>query len=404
MGKDSNNPTTWYLVPWHSKNIEYKYPFYFQGKGGWGKLPYKNINLPSLTSVGRLNGNVISLYGESVNYIKFASNIDEMLMFNDKDLFENVICYVSDISDIEERYAPHTINGTTEGDDYSHYFILKNTVLSTICGYVQNHLYDCYGWKNIHLSEYKNEDTITCDGERLIYLETLFSNNIGNNPHVGYGLYDDGEDYLDNFRHLFRGAVSEGLFDYLSTAKDEDNDLGAAVYEKVMNGYGFKLTAKEDNCKCAYFYNADNKNNLILSASSVEDTTLQWNSKKIEDFTFNPDEIEINDATPLEESQSYGIVNVKKLFINFNVGGNIHFIKYIQDVVMKYLELMIPSTTILEYGFDNERGVNYMEAPGVYGLRSRIVTAHAAIGESDNNIVWSEAQEYKVENSNGYDE
>ena len=63
---------------------------------------------------------------------------------------------------------------------------------------------------------------------------------------------------------------------------------------------------------------------------------------------------------------------------------------------MKYVELMIPSTTILEYGFDNARGVNYMSAPGVYGLRSRIVTAHAAISNSDENVVWDEAEEYNI--------
>jgi hypothetical protein len=401
IGKDKEDVSTWYLVPWFDKNETYEYPFYFQGRGGWGKMPFKNINIPALTPITRLNGNVISLYKESVSYLKFATDIDEMLSFFYDDLFENIICYVADISDIEKQYNPRVgplvSDGEDEGNDYSHYFILKNVALSTVCGYLQNHLYDCYGWKNIHISEYENEDNPTCDGERLIYMETLLTDNVGNNPHLGYGHYDDGEEYVNKYRNLFEGAINEGLFDHLAYA-DEDDELGKEVYSKVMseNGYGFKLDLKEDNSKCAYFYSADANSGLTLMGCSMKNDTLEWNSKKLTDFSFNPDEVEESDTLPLEESQSYGIMNVKKLFINFNVSGNTAFIDYIQNVVMKYVELMIPSTTILEYGFDNARGVNYMAAPGVYGLRSRIVTAHAAISNDDENVVWDEAKEYNI--------
>ena len=90
---------TWYLVPWFDKNQKDK-DFYFQSAGGWGKKPYKFINLPSLTDKKVICGTTINLYEETVPFMKFAGTIDDMLSFDHYTLRYNTVCYVDDIGTI----------------------------------------------------------------------------------------------------------------------------------------------------------------------------------------------------------------------------------------------------------------------------------------------------------------
>ena len=108
-------PDDAYVIPWFDKEkakgedpvTAYYYPFYFQGKGGWGKVDKKTINTNSATT---LDSSFVALYGETKPYMKFALTIDEMLSFSSDELVENIVCYVVDISNIEERYKT---NGET---------------------------------------------------------------------------------------------------------------------------------------------------------------------------------------------------------------------------------------------------------------------------------------------------
>lgn len=296
------------LIPWFDKKISNK-DFYFQCKGGWGKRDSKELNLPQeLTSVTVLSGSNVTIYGETQPYMKYANNIDEMLSFSHTDVYKDMICYVADISDIEKMYSCET-EGELSG--CSHYFILENTALYTHCGYIENDLYydGCYGWKNIpttDIKEGKNEA-----GLNVLYLESLVADYKGNNPHIGYGKYDDGEDYLNYFRQIFKSPMEKGLVDYLNC---EDK----STYDEILN-YGFNIeSAITDNEKCSYFTNGVEP----LGDGKFEDVTVA-------DL----------------------IINVKNLTIKFKVKDNEHK-KYIQNVVLKYLEPMIPSTSIVEYKFD----------------------------------------------------
>ena len=333
-----------YLVPWYDKNEAYDYPFYFQSKGGWGKKTSKEINLTELTSATTLNGNFI--YGETQPYMKYANTIDDMLSIDSSELIEGSICYVADISDIEKQYTP----ADNDGGELSHYFILKNKALAGYCGFVDNDLYKCYGWKNVYNEEISG---LTGDGPKVVYLESLKSEFRGNNPHVGYGQYDDGEEYIRHFQNLFEGSFNDGKYDYLENSESIIGGLnisGSALYDNLADdGYGFKFenTECEDNTKCHFFIDSFEENNLI-SFQKEDGWTYPSDFK-----TFNPESVpSINGI--LDESQANGIVNTKKLVINFGIGGDIEMKHYIENVVLKYLEPMIPSTSILEYRFDGK--------------------------------------------------
>lgn len=332
-----------YLVPWH---IENKSDFYFQSYGGWGKIDEKKINLPNtLTTATTLTSeDDISIYGETLPYMRYANTIDEMLMISNEDLYENIICYVADITNIKDVYV---VRDGDVADDFSHYFSLKNLTLSTRCGFISNTTYNCYGWKNITNNEIMECNTL--DGKRVVYLESLISEFKGNNPHVGYGHYDDGEAYIKRFTNIFGHLFEEGVFDYVEGEDKED-------YETLSKGYGFeKINTLENSKKCAYFHDyteeGDRKERglpLLISVGG-EDNIDNWNSKEVVSVKFpdTPDSV----TGVADESQANSIMNVKNIIITFNIGNNEFFKKYLQTVVFKYLEEMIPSTAILEYRF-----------------------------------------------------
>lgn len=294
------------LIPWFDKKLSNK-KFYFQCNGGWGKRDSKEINLPpELTNVTNLsNDGGLTIYGETQPYMKFANDINEMLSFSHTDLYEKMICYVADISNIEKEY--HCKEDESLSDN-SHYFILENIALYAYCGFIQNDIYSdgCYGWKNITFSDIKNG---VKDGKKVLYLESISADYKGNNPHIGYGKYDDGNEYLNYFRQIFKEPIESGRIDFLDC---ENHD----IYENIKN-FGFEIDGpQEDNKKCSFFGNS------ILG-----------------DVKFGTEE----DADL--------IINVKNLTITFFLKYGDVQKKYIQNVVLKYLEPMIPSTSIVEYVF-----------------------------------------------------
>ncbi len=343
---EESTESSYYLVPWYDKKQAYEYPFYFQGNGGWGKRAEKILSNGKV-----LTSDLVDIYGETQPYMKYATAIEDMLSFDYTTLVENTVCYVTDISTMEKDYtASPSDNGKV---DFSHYFILKNKILAGYCGFVDNDLYNCYGWRNVFQSEIEG---LNGDGPKVVYLESLIADYKGNNPHVGYGQYDDGEDYLSHYKNLFNGMFKDGKFDYLEQSSETIgglNKTGQELYERLsVSGYGFELKAEvEDNKKCNYYIDRTNTESRLTPSGTPDDIKWLYPSGLTE---FSPEGIKVNTGDILDESQANGLINIKKLVINFGVSGDTDMIKYLQTVVFKYLEQMIPSTAILEYRFDGK--------------------------------------------------
>lgn len=373
---EKSDESKYYLVPWFSKTQPYDYPFYFQTKGGWGKRAKKTINLSGLGLTDKTeltSEDTFVIYGETQPYMKYAGTIDDMLLLDFNSLREGTCCYVADISNIAEVYK--TENSGETISDASNYFILKNKVLAGYCGFVDNDLYKCYGWQNVPLTDIQN---LANDGRIVAYLESLEAEFKGNNPHIGFGEYDDGQEYLYHFEHLFEGSFKDGKFDYLEKSDDDIGGLGmtgSELYEKLSEGdYGFKFANKEciDNIKCHFYidtFEAKSQSNtsgqVLEAGENVSESNEEYekiplsalSGETITDWgypdsfsSFNPESATAIDGI-LDESQANGVVNIKKLKITFTTDGNTEYEKYLQNVVFKYLEPMIPSTAILEYDF-----------------------------------------------------
>ena len=400
---EESTESSYYLVPWYDKKQAYDYPFYFQGNGGWGKRAEKILsNGKVLTN----ENDLVDIYGETQPYMKYAATIEDMLSFDYTTLVENTVCYVTDISTMDKDYSPSQSDkekidkGKIDNKEevFSHYFILKNKILAGYCGFVNNDLYNCYGWRNVFQSEIEN---LYGDGPKVAYLESLIADYKGNNPHVGYGQYDDGEEYLYQYQNLFNGMFKDGKFDYLEQSNETIgglNKTGKEIYERLSTGdYGFKLAEVVDNKKCNYYIDRTNTESRLKPLDDTADK-IEWSYPSgltefnPEGITVNLEEIKDNTGGILDESQANGLINIKKLVINFGVSGDTAMIKYLQTVVFKYLEQMIPSTAILEYRFDgkgpNAKSIETQDPSGTFSF---IRTAHAVLDESNEKaIIWEE--------------
>lgn len=305
-----------YLIPWFNRDMKYKYPIYFQSKGGWGKVSSKKIN-KNITLVTEIfNDNDLKLYSETSPYLRFHNNINDLIELPEAEIFNNLICYVEDISQLKTM----GYNDGNNNSNYSHYFILDNIAFSTRLGLVD----DCCGWRNIRNNEFDGTQELTPDGKKVLYLESITLNEKGNNSHTGRGNYDDGIDYFNQYKSIFGKDIEKGV-----TSKVVDEDDIIAI-EKA----GFELTDLQiDNKKCYYFSD---------------------NNSEIKDKVFYNPETKNRDRS---EAAANSIINTKHLTIKFMTNGNDEMKQYIKDVVLKYAYEMIPSTTIVEVLFDNEKSL-----------------------------------------------
>lgn len=337
-----------YIVPWFKKGIEYDGGLYFQMYGGW----CKNEN---------------NDYEETKQYLRVVSKIFDLLKIPYSELNNNTLIYVNDIDDISNYIK------TASSENASHYFNINNRDYSNL--FTDNQNGD--GWFNIPQSDIDEEIRL---GIKVAKLEKIIETSIGNNPHVGYGIYDSGEEYLNYFRQLFKGAIDGNEFTDLAY----DCETGLILPD--IENTGFKLNSVVDNMKCWFFTDTTNDDNIYrlnrkyinaednYGATFVdlpfgyEETTYTTNvnvgkranrnevffSNDLEAYNFEDGSFGGND-----EAVANSIINVKKITLEFNrekYGDNSEFNKFLHKAILPYLKQMIPSTTIMEI-IDINQGV-----------------------------------------------
>jgi hypothetical protein len=300
------NGSTILLGPWYDANENYGDDFYYQCKGGWGKINKMSID-KSITKINSINGDYI--YRETSPYLLLVKNLDEMLSLTSDKIENGTICYVTDITGISNIYKS---NITINEEKFSHYFIIEDKKFSTFLGQDVN---GCYGWKNIFTNEFDGTESLTENGKKVLYLETLVPNYKDNNPHTGKGQYDFGLSYLEKYHTLFKEALEDGRCDNL----DE-------IDKESIRNIGFNINT----------YSADTK---IYSYSSNEESESQKiiNMKNISIIFKN-----------VIDSDDKSLTNEQKNFYK-------EYKNYILEIVIPFIESMLPSTIIVEYLFNKEQ-------------------------------------------------
>lgn len=234
------------LVPYFDKNTTYNGRPYFQSDGGWGKsgntyletIKYLSIvdtvdNLKQLVSTAIENGDVYYVNSEYCYYIlknkQYSTNVD-VTGYEEGWKRINVVEYKDDLAMIPSEVLERASSQT--------YYVINDNKFYRLLN-LSDHCDIDSGWV---------EDTnsvIDEDIQQVLYLEGIVDNTEGNNPHVGYGKYDGGQEYLNYYRNIFKGCSDANAF--------SESLSGSSLSGANINAQGFTLSQYEDNKKCWYY-------------------------------------------------------------------------------------------------------------------------------------------------------
>ena len=303
------------IIPWFIAAEDMDGNPYFQMKGGWGKIDGKE-------------------YSETLNYLNLSETISglrNLLPGNVRESDNGTICYVSDISDFSDYFSGTPTN----------YFVLKNVENLDIIGNG--------GWLPV-----TDPDTKA----HVEYLDKIIDEYRGNNPHVGFDNYDDGKEFFEYIKQIFKGSIKDDVFG------DNAYDCESGEIISGISEQGFNVSEPAiDNKKCWYFYDKSQYNleDPGMQELFVEDDGYTYDASGmsyVEGFEYEgiePSDVRGDYGGNSDNNTIYAepsVVNRKNLIITFRT-GNEDEIRYIKETVMPYLTQVVPSTSLLEIKFEN---------------------------------------------------
>ncbi len=316
---------TKYIVPFYNSKKQYRGEFTFQSKGGWGSdsLVLQNAH-----------------FKETLSYLKVAGNITDLLSLNPYDVNNGDIYYVIDMSDVikyDETIDEETIGSMT------HFYLCNNDIFTE----------QYSSWTNILVDDalYK----------KAMYLYNIISTDIGNNPHVGYGEYDLGQNYLEYMTNPFKydldnyildDDVSSDMWSVEFSMEDRDTE---DITEKVKNE-----VSKGDLLLRHHYDDGKNKIRVVENRDRFFSSLLREKKQKqdyLEEHLFDIDAVERQEITN-RIADINAILSSVEYYLNdkvFVITNKIRvddktpetYKKYFFDVILQYLMQVIPSTAIL---------------------------------------------------------
>ena len=233
-------------------------------------------------------------------------------------------------------------------ENYTNYFKINDFSYSNRLG--------GNGWKRLSLGdrEYK-------------MVSTIINDNKGNNPHNGMMRYDNGEEYFEYYKHLFKYALENDLFDERCYSNFD-------AYRDTINGYGFSPISSyitsdkiDDYTDVITFKHELCGNGSCVEVppfSSTTDAKCAYKSLSINEQSAYTINNSAHTKTSRKNIISNGNMNTKVIRITFKLHEDLidnakHLrkevaseMKYIDDIVMNYLTQMIPSTAILQIRYE----------------------------------------------------
>lgn len=288
-------PTT-YLIPFYSQNKRYDGDFCFQSNGGWC---YQK-------SEGEEGYNPFK-WTETLSYLHVVPQVKDLLKINPNSVNVGDIYYVVNKND----YIDFAENiGITL---FSNFFVLEDDFNPEKFS----------SWTNLDLTmESYTEEEIAVYGkyvEKAIYLDNIIPYNIGNNPHVGYGKYDGGNEYYEYMKKPFKYSIDKNNFSIIDSKQEA---------EEIM--FEFGETPIEGTDKLQIF--ANEVDEYIVSGENVGKKDMRY-------AEYNMDSIK-------EMSKEKYYINSKVVHFKNEIHNN-EYIRYFFNVIIKYIMQIIPSTSIM---------------------------------------------------------
>lgn len=289
-----------YIIPFYDKNKIYDNEIYFQGKGGWGSYGsnnyYKNKHL------------------ETVSYLNVVADVESLTQVSSMDIKKGDIYYVVNLED-------YPMNYDSDGMNVSHFFYFNSDSYNPDAYNPDESGFKRYSsWTNIPKDDLDKRSTEEADKARYLY--DIINTNLGNNPHIGYGRYDNGEDYIIKMINPFNKDI-DILGDNIKEKNEEDKD------------YVFKTELIEGNCD-------ENNKEDDLDCKKIHNAVKTKNNPYGKEIIINKEEDDKKSRVKLN-SKIFTITNVHK---DTEKGKEI-FDKYFMEIILPYVLQVIPSTTIL---------------------------------------------------------
>lgn len=356
-----------YVIPWCDKTW-HDGKCVFQTGGGWFGENNRSVDLEAFSSVKKLiaaPGDNFGLYKETQPTIKFVETLSDLVEYGEENLEDGDICYVTNITSIKTSYSSKDAAEMMRinNSEATHYFILKNKKLSSTLGYYTaedaDSIQSQYGWRCI-LSFETEDTTLTSDGKKVIYAESITNECNGNNPHIGNGRYDGGKEYVDESSRLLNWSVKNDNFTTLN-----EHELGQA------DRIGFNVIETIDNRKVWFFKNEDNPVSLMYfngdsgltknpdvkigkAADKNYSDDYLGSSYYSNAFTYNPEAEQILNELFIDnrEPAANSVINLKTIRIVFKPKRFIdESNKFFKETVMPYLTAVMPSSVITQVEF-----------------------------------------------------
>lgn len=250
----------------------------------------------------------------------------------------------------------------------------------------------------------------------------------GNNPHNGKLKYDSGHEYLTYFNELFKYANAQNLMD-TTCFDDDDMDYLASLIPEDYEGsiysenrikppyympFGFTNLISTDptqnnydqfldeDSKIHYFGNfytvSGNPSNLIYYFYDEYDANNEFSYKITEIEAVNGDEksaygsnLTIYGDHGQIDNRTEQIVNTKRVELRFFLKSNpdtepqeyLKEIKYLQCVVVPYVEQMIPASAILSIKYIKYGEVEYI---GKMEITQSVLSMEATTDVSEDSV------------------
>ena len=210
--------------------------------------------------------------------------------------------------------------------------------------------------------------------KKMRYLDNIFSTNVGNNPHVGYGLYDDGSKFIEYmklpFKHLIEhpSEIPSQYSSILELAKKfKFDDINCIIGYKVIESFMDKMSpassltrkynigelvseelyavfSDENKSKCEKVESCINDKIQIMNSRYINSDYIKYTS---DDGNTLTKEYQLTDDEYNVEKRWF--INSKVLTIQSLINDtNGLFNQYFKSIIMPYIMQVIPSTTILK--------------------------------------------------------
>ena len=226
------------------------------------------------------------------------------------------------------------------------------------------------------------------------YLESIVENFDGNNPHVGFGWYDNGQEFIDRLKRLFKYETDNDSEDN-PMLFDNKYDCNSGNISDGVN-IGFNINGFKPDSQKVWYFHPTSTNGECRNLNGT-DTVYSTDNENTHTFEVNMTPYNFEGGNSYDEGAENSVINLKNVHIDFYTCYYFWFEPYFRKCILPYLSQIIPSTTILSYRIMSCNTVSPLDIEAWRMDTNVMVDGIVGTGEPNDDVVFN----YNVGRSNG---